>query len=129
MNYKGTHIVCDVLVETIPSELLQIIRDGIGAANMTVIKEVVQEFTPQGITGVWILSESHFTVHTYPEHNYLSMDCYTCGEEGDPNTAMQHILQQLLIVDSCSQHIPRGDCSISTGFRGIPPKVSSIDDQ
>ncbi len=35
---------------------------------------------PGGITGLALLSESHLTCHTYPEHGLLSMNLYCCGE-------------------------------------------------
>ena len=34
----------------------------------------------QGVTGLFLLSESHLSFHTYPETNYISIDIYTCGK-------------------------------------------------
>lgn len=36
-----------------------------------------------GFTGVFLLSESHAAVHTYPEHGYLALDVFGCGPQ-DP---------------------------------------------
>lgn len=31
------------------------------------------------MTGLYLLSESHLSYHTYPETHYISIDVYTCG--------------------------------------------------
>ncbi len=33
---------------------------------------------PGGVTGVLLLSESHFTVHTFPETGYAALNLYCC---------------------------------------------------
>lgn len=32
------------------------------------------------MTGLFLLSESHLSYHTYPESRYISIDVYTCGQ-------------------------------------------------
>ena len=51
--------------------------------RFSVVNEVMKEFEPFGTTAVFILSESHFTLHTYPEHAYMSVDLYVCNFEVD----------------------------------------------
>lgn len=36
-------------------------------------------FPPYGLTLVVLLSESHASIHTYPEHNACFVDLFTCG--------------------------------------------------
>ena len=36
-------------------------------------------FQPDGLTMVVLLSESHASIHTYPEHNACFIDLFTCG--------------------------------------------------
>lgn len=40
---------------------------------------------PGGITGLYLLSESHLSVHTFPEHGYLALNLYSCGPRPDPD--------------------------------------------
>jgi hypothetical protein len=37
----------------------------------------------------------NFSCHEYPENNYITVDCYTCGEEGDPLAAINHLIKTL----------------------------------
>lgn len=57
------------------------------AANSTLLGLVSHKFEPQGVTAVALLAESHISIHTWPEHGYASVDCYTCGEHTDPEAA------------------------------------------
>jgi len=46
------------------------------------------EFEPQGISGVVVIAESHFTVHAWPEHDYAAVDIFTCGDSIDLEVAI-----------------------------------------
>jgi S-adenosylmethionine decarboxylase len=47
---------------------------------MTVLNKKFHQFDPQGITGFYLLSESHLAFHTWPEKGQISFDLYTCGD-------------------------------------------------
>jgi S-adenosylmethionine decarboxylase len=63
--------------------------------GLTVVSRAFHQFEPTGVTGVLVLSESHFSVHTYPEHNQLYLDIFCCSETFDPERAGQIILRVL----------------------------------
>ncbi len=90
------------------SELLAACERAIEASGMNVVCRVQKDFRPQGLTAVWILEESHFTIHTYPEHNYISADCYTCGNEGNPQKAIDELARILAPLEVASEYLPRG---------------------
>ncbi len=50
------------------------------AARATIVETVLHRFSPQGVTGVAIIEESHLSIHTWPEAGYASVDFYTCGD-------------------------------------------------
>jgi S-adenosylmethionine decarboxylase len=50
-------------------------------------------FSPDGVSGVVVISESHLSVHTWPELGYVALDIYTCGERAKPEEAVQHALK------------------------------------
>jgi len=45
-----------------------------------------------GVSDVRILSESHSAVHSYPEHNYISIVIATCGNHTHPFRSVGHLL-------------------------------------
>lgn len=49
-------------------------------SRATVISNYFYQFEPQGVTGVLLLAESHFTIHTWPEDKYAAVDIFTCGD-------------------------------------------------
>ena len=54
-------------------------RDAAIAAGATVVGEAFHSYVPHGVTGVLVIEESHFSVHTWPEAGYAALDFYTCG--------------------------------------------------
>ena len=56
-------------------------------SGATLLSIVSHKFEPQGVTAVALLSESHISIHTWPEHGYAAVDAFTCGEHTDPETA------------------------------------------
>lgn len=72
------------------------------------IREVAfHKFAPQGVSGVVIISESHLTIHSFPEHGYASIDVYTCGDL-DPNIAADYIAEALDAQTRETIEMPRG---------------------
>ena len=48
--------------------------------QFNVLGSTFHQFEPQGVTGVILLSESHASIHTWPEDGYAAVDFFTCGE-------------------------------------------------
>ena len=72
------------------------------------IREVAfHKFAPQGVSGVVIISESHLTIHSFPEHGYASIDVYTCGHL-NPNVAADYIAKALNATTRENIELPRG---------------------
>ncbi|EIT85424.1 S-adenosylmethionine decarboxylase proenzyme [Fictibacillus macauensis ZFHKF-1] len=73
------------------------------------VREVAfHKFAPHGVSGVVIISESHLTIHSFPEHGYASIDVYTCGDRIDPNVAADYISQALEADSRENLEVPRG---------------------
>jgi len=71
------------------------LRQAVEHANATLIEEVKYEFTPQGITAVCLLSESHISIHTWPEKSYAAVDIFTCGGHTNPDIACRFLADAL----------------------------------
>tara|TARA_E500000318_G_scaffold54723_1_gene50977 strand:- start:9678 stop:10010 length:333 start_codon:yes stop_codon:yes gene_type:complete len=48
------------------------------------INVATHKFLPHGVTGVALLSESHISIHTWPEKGVAICDIFTCGEHSNP---------------------------------------------
>lgn len=83
-------------------------------ARATVLNSYHKEFDPCGVTAVAVLSESHITIHTYPEHGFCAVDCYTCGSNVDPQIAIDYLLKELNPKEYSFAKIKRG-----TGRLGV----------
>jgi S-adenosylmethionine decarboxylase len=60
------------------SELSSIMRNALGLVNASIVSYVDKFFTNNGFTCVFLLKESHCSVHTYPEHKNIFIDFFTC---------------------------------------------------
>ena len=47
-------------------------------ANGTIVRAVFHSFSPWGVSGVVVISESHLTIHTWPEHGFAAVDVFSC---------------------------------------------------
>ena len=91
MKSVGRHLVlelwgCQNLNSTsaVESALLQIVD----ALKLNLLSMNVHPFSPIGVTGVAIVSESHVVIHTWPELGYAAVDVFTCGEQRNPEDAV-----------------------------------------
>lgn len=97
----GKHLICDL--HDIQNETLLHSLDGIreildylcDTYSFTVLGKLEHQFTPQGCSLVYLLSESHLSVHTFPEKKYIAMDVYTCRDYAD-NSVYESIYTYLV---------------------------------
>jgi S-adenosylmethionine decarboxylase len=48
-------------------------------SDASVVTDSFHEFKPFGVSGAVIIQESHFTIHTWPEHGYAAVDLFYCS--------------------------------------------------
>lgn len=65
------------------------------ASGATLLGLISHKFEPQGVTAVALLSESHISIHTWPEHGYAAIDAFTCGEHTNPEAACRSLREAL----------------------------------
>ena len=82
-------------------------------SGATIISSSFHNFNPQGISGVVIIAESHFTVHTWPEYNYAAVDVFTCADNIDLETAVNSMKDSF----GCKRFVVSSDQN-----RGILPR-------
>jgi len=64
-------------------------------AQATIVGHTFHKFSPQGVTGVVAIAESHICIHTWPEYDYAAVDIFTCGDTVDPNFIANYISESL----------------------------------
>lgn len=66
----------------------RVLEDSVKACQATLLKIELHEFSPYGgISGMAIISESHLSIHTWPEYGYAALDIFVCGNV-DPYRAI-----------------------------------------
>jgi S-adenosylmethionine decarboxylase len=65
-------------------------------------------FRPMGVSGVVVISESHLSVHTWPEVGYVALDIFTCGDRAKPEAAVQHALKAFGATNMHITEVTRG---------------------
>jgi S-adenosylmethionine decarboxylase len=81
--YAGTHLIIEVIEgEGLDDEarIQQAFRDCVETCGATLLHIHTHKFSPQGVSGVAVLAESHISVHTWPEIGYGAFDVFMCGD-------------------------------------------------
>lgn len=92
----------------------QILVRAAEAANVTVWSISFHRFSPNGVSGVIVISESHLSVHTWPEYGYVALDIFTCGSDAKPEAAVEYALKQF---GANSMHITEVTRGLEEGDR------------
>lgn len=108
MDTKGMHLLCDIWFdEPVDNKLVDKLTSVVDE-NLTVMNRSRYDFEPEGSTIAYILAESHFTVHTYPEHQYISMDIYICTDEIDLDGILEKMLSGIKVSKMTKNLVVRG---------------------
>ena len=78
-------------------------------ANATLINSAFHHFSPFGVSGVIVIQESHFAIHTWPEYGFASVDLFTCGESVDPWVSFGLLKQSLKASHESAMEMKRGE--------------------
>jgi S-adenosylmethionine decarboxylase len=87
---------------------MQAMRDAAKESQASLIDVWAYKFTPQGVTGVALLKESHITVHTWPEWGYAAVDLFMCGAKADSRKGATFLSESLGAQESVVTEIKRG---------------------
>jgi len=90
MQTNGTHVIADIwLDESLPMKHIKSAqKKSAEQSGLKIVGECFKDFGGEAFTGVLILAESHYSIHYFPERAFMAVDCYTCGNEGDPIAAV-----------------------------------------
>lgn len=69
---------------------------------------VFHKFSPQGVSGVVVISESHLAIHTWPELGYAAVDVFTCGDRVNPWDACNYLVEKFEATNMNATEVKRG---------------------
>lgn len=108
----GKHMICDLTnirystrLESM-DRMHELLEDICTKYDFTILSKIEHKFYPQGLTILYMLSESHISIHTFPEKQYLAFDIYTCREYEDDAVYME-IYDKLVRWFHCDRGIPK----------------------
>ena len=123
MKAIGRHIILEMWgchnldsVETAEHAL----RDMVNALDVTLLDLKVYPFSPVGVTGMAIVSESHLVIHTWPEYGYAAVDLFTCGAPRDPQDAIGVLRHYFAPEHIGVMEINRGQVDLPEPSRATP---------
>ena len=73
----------------------------------TVLQTISHKFEPHGVTAMCLLSESHISIHTWPENNVAKCDIFTCNEKCTPQKAVEYMKEAFKATHLISQEHER----------------------
>ncbi len=68
----------------------------------------IYRYPGQGLTVFLPIRESHFAIHTYPEHGYASVDIVSCADAEQAERAKDFMVRKLAAKRVETQVVPRG---------------------
>ncbi|MCA9073160.1 MAG: adenosylmethionine decarboxylase [Planctomycetaceae bacterium] len=124
MDTLGRHVLielwdCNSAINQ-PEAVRAAIYEAVREIGATLLNAHVHAFSPQGVTGVATLAESDLALHSWPEHDYLAADVFTCGDHVNPRA----------LVDVLSRRFEPGVVEvkeIERGRRPAPSRVPSLE--
>jgi len=95
----GIHVIAELLgvepgkisrVEYIRRVLDRVVSE----SDLNHLSSIFHQFEPQGVSAVYLLSESHVSIHTWPEYGYVALDIFTCGSNEKALKALDLFLEE-----------------------------------
>ena len=113
MNALGKHLIvefhdCNPAVLDDPQLCQDHIMEAVRRSGATVIQPFFHQFSPHGVSGIVVIAESHFSIHTWPEYGYCAVDVFTCGDLIQAEPAVEYMRQNFEANHYSVMEIKRG---------------------
>lgn len=106
----GVHVLINVY-DVFDPALLEYMKNGkpildsiVQELQLTVVSQTGHQFQPKGYSYAYVLSESHFTIHTYPEYRSCYIDIFCCHSGFNPVQAV-HAVKHAFNTSNVQYHI------------------------
>jgi S-adenosylmethionine decarboxylase len=101
-------IGCDASIIDDEIRLRDDVLRAVALSGAHIIKDVFHKFAPQGVTGIVVIAESHVAIHSWPEHQYLACDVFSCSRRMDVQALISDLQASIKATEVIVQEIARG---------------------
>lgn len=98
---------CDPRVIDDEQLLKRLVQEAIRTTKHHLLDIAVRKFHPVGVTVLGLLAESHISLHTYPEINYVAIDIFTCGKN-KPEPILEYLQEKFGAKEVHWEYLRRG---------------------
>ncbi|MEW5724441.1 MAG: adenosylmethionine decarboxylase [Thermodesulfobacteriota bacterium] len=130
MKALGKHLIVefhdcdpDVLNDSVSCQT--ILLEAVRLSGATVIQPFFHQFNPHGVSGIVVIAESHFSVHTWPEYGYCALDVFTCGDEIKSEPAVDFLRRSFRSGHFSVMEIKRGVLDLPTSEVKYKPETEA----
>jgi len=79
-HFLASYLRCDPNALSDVQSLLAAMDKAVSSSGASILDKTSYTFYPEGVTILYLLSESHASLHTYPEFGACFVDLFTCGD-------------------------------------------------
>ena len=74
-------------------DVKRILDRAISKSGLKKVSSKFYQFKPFGVSGIYLLKESHLSIHTWPQIGYAALDIFTCGDKKNAIKAFNLIVR------------------------------------
>lgn len=89
------------------------LKKAVDLSHSTLVDVLCHEFSPQGITGIALIMESHLSIHTWPENGYVAVDFFSCNLALNFHETIVYLGSQFCATTTETKLINRGEKAIN----------------
>ncbi|OYT58700.1 S-adenosylmethionine decarboxylase [Thermoplasmatales archaeon ex4484_30] len=98
MKILGRHIIAELYgvdkgLISVEEQVRKIMDKVVKEAGIETVGTLYNQFNPHGVTGIVLISESHISIHTWPEYEMVNLDIFTCGDIKKSEIAFQSFIK------------------------------------
>jgi S-adenosylmethionine decarboxylase len=128
MDALGKHVIaelygCDSEIINNQELIEDFMLEAVELSGATIVQPVFHKFSPHGVSGMVVVSESHFAIHTWPEYGYCALDIFTCGDLINNQIALDHLKQKFRSTNISVVEMKRGLLDLGVELRHKPVTV------
>jgi len=134
MESLGNHLIvelydCNSALINDTAYVEKTLLKAVEISGAKMVQSVIHEFNPHGVSGVIVIEESHFSIHTWPEYGYCALDIFTCGDYIDNESALNYLVENFKAKSFSVNEIKRGILNLPVKLLHKPETIEEKDEQ